>query len=86
MFKTSNAKQINIDSKVGLNGAQTNWSFPCMHDEDSKRFFVWLGDLHIEKFTKSTLLNLVDFAEKAGCSKMVLVMDRDHPQKGTDPS
>jgi len=82
MFKNTSAKQINIDSKVGLNGGQTNWSFPCMNDEASKRFYVWLGDLNIDKFTKSTLLNLVDFAEKAGCNKLFLVMDRDHPQKG----
>jgi len=81
MFKNTSAKQINIDSKVGLNGGQTNWSFPCMNDEASKRFYVWLGDLNIDKFTKSTLLNLVDFAEKAGCNKLFLVIDRDHPQK-----
>ncbi len=84
MFKVSEkgTKLIDIDSKVGLNGSHTHWSFPCMHDEESQRFYVWLGDVSIEKFTKTTLMNLVSFAEKAGSTKMVLVMDREHPQKG----
>lgn len=84
MFKVSDlgTKLIDIDSKVGLNGSQTHWSFPCMHDEESQRFYVWLGDVSIEKFTKTTLMNLVSFAEKAGSTKMILVMDREHPQKG----
>jgi len=52
-----------------------------MQDEDAKRFYVYLGDLSIEKFTKTTFLNLVNFAEKAGCNKLVLVQERDHKQK-----
>jgi hypothetical protein len=39
-----------------------------MQDEESHRFYVWLGDLAIEKFTKTTFLNLVNFAEKASCN------------------
>lgn len=84
MFKVAEnkAKLFELDSRVGLNGSQSNWSFPCMQDEDSQRFYVWLGDVNIDKFTKTTYLNLVNFAEKALCNKMVLVMDRDHRQKG----
>lgn len=83
LFKVNEAKVklFEIDSRVGLNGSKSHWSFPCMQDEESSRFYVWLGDLNIEKFTKTTFLNLVNFGEKASCSKMVLVMNRDHPQK-----
>ena len=84
MFKVSEnkAKLFELDSRVGLNGSQSNWSFPCMQDEDSHRFYVYLGDVNIDKFTKSTFLNLVNFAEKAGCNKLILVQERDHRQKG----
>lgn len=84
MFKVSEGKfkLFDIDSRAGLNGSQTHWSYPCMQDEESSRFFIWLGDVSIDKFTKTTFLNLVSFAEKAGSSNMILVMDRDHPQKG----
>ncbi len=56
-----------IDSRVGLNGSRSFWSFPCLKDEENMRFFVLLGDLTIDKFTKTTYLNLVNFAEKNGC-------------------
>lgn len=85
MFKVADNKQgklFELDSRVGLNGSQSHWSFPCMQDEDAQRFYVWLGDLSIEKFTKTTFLNLVNFAEKANCNKLILVQDRDHRQKG----
>jgi len=52
-----------------------------MQDEETKRFYVWLGDVTIDKFTKTTFLNLVNFAEKAGSTKMILVQNRDHVQK-----
>jgi len=71
-------KLFELDSKVGLNGQIGHWSFPCIFDEESKRFFVWLGDVTIDKFTKSIFLNLVAFAEKTGASKMVLIQNRDH--------
>ena len=86
MFKVSEgkAKLVDIDSRIGLNGSQSHQTYSCMQDEESGRFYVWLGDVSIEKFTKTTLMNLVSFAEKAGSNKLVLVMDRNHPQKGTD--
>lgn len=59
-------KLYDIDSRVGLNGSRSLWSFNCLQDEESQRFFVWLGELPIDKFTKTTFLNLVSFAEKTG--------------------
>ena len=53
-----------------------------MQDDATKIFYVWLGDLSIEKFTKTIYMNLINFAEKAGSSKMILIQDRDHRQKG----
>ncbi len=75
-------KMFEFDSRVGLNGQQSLWKFPCILDEASNRFFVWLGSVLIDRFTKSTFMNLVGFAEKAGAHKLVLVQERDHPQKG----
>jgi len=40
-----------------------------------------LGDITIERFTKSTFMNIVDFAEKLGATKMILIQNRDHVQK-----
>ncbi|CDW75147.1 UNKNOWN [Stylonychia lemnae] len=74
-------KFYDIDSRVGLNGSRSLWSFSCLHDEVNSRFFIWLGDLPIEKFTKSTFLNLTNFADKLSCKQVVLIMNRDHQQK-----
>lgn len=74
-------KQFELDSRVGLNGSQTCWNFPCLLDTEHKTFFVWLGDISIERFTKTTFLNLTNFAENAGAIKIVLVQFREHLQK-----
>lgn len=66
---------------MGLNGSKSCWSFPCVYDEQTQKFFVWLGDITIDRFTKTTFLNLVNFAEKAGAQQMILVNLRDHAQK-----
>jgi len=71
-------KLIDIDSRVGLNGSKSLWSFSCLQDEVNKKFFVWLGDLPLEKFTKTTFLNLTNFAEKLNCKQVVLIMNREH--------
>lgn len=83
LFKIPDAqgKAFEVESRVGLNGSQSYWSFPCLADESKQRFFIWLGDVTIEKFTKTTFLNLVDFAEKSGAKKIILTLNRDHPQK-----
>jgi hypothetical protein len=47
-------------------------------DEENKRFIVSLGDITIDKFTKSTFMNLANFAEEKGATSMVFVQNRDH--------
>jgi len=74
-------KLYEFDSKVGLNGSQTHCNFPCLLEEEKKTFFVWLGDVTIDKFTKSTFLNLANFAETNGAKQVVLIQVRDHVQK-----
>ena len=68
-----------LDSRVGLNGSHHFQSFACLFDEQNLRFFVMLGETSIDKFTKSTYMNFVSFAEKHGAASIVLVLDRDHP-------
>lgn len=79
------AKNFELDSRVGLNGAQVCWSFPCVFDEQRKTFFVYIGDITIECFTKTTFLNLTNFAENMGATKVILMQPRDHVQKGKPP-
>jgi len=79
--KEESTKLFELDSRGGLNGAHCMWSFPCLFDEESKKFFVMLGDITIDKFTKSTFMNLVDFCEKLNATQMILVQNRDHVQK-----
>lgn len=81
--KDEHTKMFDLDSRVGLNGSQSNWAFSAVLDDASKRFYIWLGDAGIDKITKSTFLNMVNFAEKQSAKQVVLVMYRDHPQKGT---
>jgi len=50
-------------------------------DEDKKRFYVWLGDITVDKLTKSTFMNLATFAEEKGALVMVMIQTRDHCQK-----
>ena len=66
-------KLYDIDSRVGLNGSKSLWSFACLHDEEHARFFVSIGDITLDKFTKTTFMNLTNFAEKLNCKEMILV-------------
>jgi len=66
-------KLCEFEAKVGLNASQSFSNFYCLLEETNKRFFVWLGDVTIDKFNKSTFLNLVNFAEENGAEKMVLI-------------
>jgi hypothetical protein len=68
----TSVKLYEFDARVGLNGSHCQWSFPCLLNEDMC-FFVWLGDVTIDKFTKTTFMNLVAFAEKASAAKMILI-------------
>jgi len=69
---------IEFDSRVGLNASQTLCTFQCLFDETSKTFYVYLGNATIDKFTKSTFLNLVTIAEKVSATKVVIVQTREH--------
>jgi hypothetical protein len=74
-------KLMDFDAKVGLNASVLHHNYPCLLDEDKKKFFVWLGDITIDKFNKSTFMNLANFAENNGATSMVLIQNRDHCQK-----
>jgi len=52
-----------------------------MLDSATSNFYVMLNKVTIDKFTKSTFLNLVAFAEKKGAKQMVLLLKREHEQK-----
>jgi len=77
----SQVKNFEIDSRVGISGATTCWKFPCVYDDSTEKFFVWMGDVTIDKFTKTTFLNLVNFGQNLGATNMVLIMNREHTQK-----
>lgn len=68
LFKVPENKDIayEFDSRIGLNGSQVHCTFPCLLDQENKFFYVWLGDTTIDKLTKSTFLNIADFAEVKG--------------------
>lgn len=53
-----------IESCFGLQGNDTLRAYPCVLDETTAIFFVWLGDTDLAAFTKHTFMNLCDFAEK----------------------
>ena len=79
--KDGEAKYFDIESKTGLKGSQTCWSFPCIYDQARQKFFVWMGEVTIDRFTRTTYLNLVNFAENQGAKQMVLICNREHTQK-----
>ena len=62
--KEGNFRIFEFDSRVGLNAKSLMWKYPCVMTFSDSKFFVWLGDVPIDKFTKSTFLNLATFAEQ----------------------
>jgi hypothetical protein len=40
-----------------------------------------MGEVTIDRFTRTTYLNLVNFAENQGAKQMVLICNREHTQK-----
>lgn len=72
-IESDKCKLFEVDSRIGLNGSSTLWSFPCLQDDVREHLIVWLGDINIDKFTKTTFMNLVNFGEKANCKKMIFV-------------
>ena len=74
-------KRFIVDSCAGLLGSETLRQYPCLMDFASGRFYVWLADTDIALFTKSTFMNLCNFAERQGAQKVLLLLDADHAQK-----
>jgi len=70
-----------IDSVAGLSGNEKLREYPCLLNEENSKFFVLLGDTEFSLFSKSTFMNLCNFAEKNGASSVVLLLDREHAQK-----
>lgn len=62
-----------LEHRAGLNGSQCLSSTQCLFDEVKKNFYVWIVDSSIDKFTRSTLLNIVDFAEKKGAKNLIFI-------------
>jgi len=79
--KEDSYRLFEFDSRVGLNASHTHHSFPCLFNEETKVFYVMLGSATVDKFTKSTFMNLASFAEKSGAKQIVLVQKREHEQK-----
>jgi len=50
-------------------------------DYASGKFYVWLADTNFALFTKSTFMNLCNFAENHGAQKVLLLLDAQHVQK-----
>jgi hypothetical protein len=75
LFKVTEGKFkiMDFEVKVGLNAQTTFQIFPCLLDEVSRTFYIWLGDITIEKFNKSTFMNLTNYAEENNAKKMVIV-------------
>lgn len=69
-----------MDSCAGLIGSETLCQFPCLLDEETNSFYVQLGDTDFALFTKSTFMNLCNFAEGKGASKVLFTVDSQHRQ------
>ena len=70
-----------FDACAGLSGHETLSQYPCIFEAESARFFVWLGDTDLALFTKSTFMNLSNFAEKAGARTIIFLVFHAHRQK-----
>lgn len=70
-----------IESCFGLRGNETLRAYPCVLDQCTRTFFVWLGDTVFTSFTKHTFMNLCDLAESHGAASVIFVLDREHSQK-----
>lgn len=77
------ATKFLIEACGGLTGSQTLSSFPCVYDSriESKRFYVWIGDTDFALFTKSAFMNLSDFAEAMGATRLIFAIYHQHRQK-----
>lgn len=82
-FRARNQVYFEIDARVGVRGERTNWMFTCLFDRKNSRFYVWLSQaMSIDKLSKSSLLNIVSFAQKMlNANSLIFILPRDHPQK-----
>ena len=74
------SQRIFIESQFnGLVENTTLYQIPCYLSADKTTLMVFVNQLDTEKFSKNTLFNLVDSAQKvsSSCHKMVLIMDRE---------
>jgi len=71
-------RHYELDSRAGLLGSHLLWSYQCLFDEVTQKFFIHLGEVDTTKFSKTVFMNLVSFAEKAGATSMVLVLNKDN--------
>lgn len=70
-----------VDQNGGLSGNETLHQFPCALFKD-KKLLVWLADTELTYFSKSTFMNLCDFAERElKASSIVFCLAAAHPQK-----
>ena len=71
-----------FDACAGLSGTETLHQYPCVYDGRSSRFFVWLGDTDFALFTKSTFMNLCEFAEsECQAISVTFLVFHQHRQK-----
>ena len=47
----------------GLVGSDVVHQYACAYDRISKNFYIWLGSSSFGSFSKSSFMNLTDFAE-----------------------
>lgn len=81
MLTANKFQMFEFEVCFGLQGLDTLRNYPCVLDEQTQTFFVWLGDTDIKAFTKHTFFNLCDFAENHGALHVIFLVDRQHKQK-----
>ena len=74
----TSCRKFVFDACAGLSGTETLSQYPCIFEPQTARFFVWLGDTDFALFTKSTFMNLSDFAESAGAKTVIFLIFHAH--------
>jgi len=80
-FQKETTRKFLFEAQAGLSGHETVHRYPCILEPASRRFFVWLGDLDYALFTKSTFLNLSNFAESCNALTITFLIYHQHRQK-----
>lgn len=79
ILKLDSFQSFVISSEAGLTGNSIVAQYPCLLD--GKKFFVWIGNTDITIFTKSTFMNLANFAEEKGAEDLYIILNKTHVQK-----